>query len=104
MKTGGMGRSGIGLAKGSVLEWFLGNIFQEKFYKKKFTKKNVQKFFSGKNFQINFFRTNFLKRTKRHNIVDYVEEWMEIGFQWFGGCCRVTPNEISQIKNLVIKS
>ena len=40
----------------------------------------------------------------RRDISDYISEWKEIGFQWFGGCCRVTPEEISKIKKTVMSS
>jgi len=34
---------------------------------------------------------------QRQNTADFIEEWLEIGFRWIGGCCRVTPDEIRQI-------
>ena len=38
---------------------------------------------------------------ERRDITHYIPEWKEIGFQWFGGCCRVTPEEITAIRNAV---
>ena len=38
---------------------------------------------------------------ERRDIIHYIQEWKEIGFQWFGGCCRVTPNEITAIRKAV---
>ena len=40
----------------------------------------------------------------RRDISDYISEWKQIGFQWFGGCCRVTPEEISKIKKAVLSA
>ena len=28
---------------------------------------------------------------------DFVPEWKSVGFLWIGGCCRVTPEQISKI-------
>ena len=25
---------------------------------------------------------------KKYNIVDFIDEWRELGFKWIGGCCR----------------
>lgn len=38
---------------------------------------------------------------ERRDITHYIPEWKEIGFQWFGGCCRVTPEEITEIRKAV---
>jgi len=38
---------------------------------------------------------------ERKNIVDFIPEWQEIGFKWIGGCCRVTPEEIQQISEVM---
>jgi len=37
------------------------------------------------------------------NIVTHVESWLELGYSWIGGCCRVTPDDISQIRDIFDK-
>ena len=34
------------------------------------------------------------------NIITHVESWLEMGYSWIGGCCRVTPDDISQIRKI----
>merc|ERR1711973_355099 len=34
------------------------------------------------------------------NIITHVESWLELGYSWIGGCCRVTPDDISEIRNI----
>ena len=34
------------------------------------------------------------------NIITHVESWLEMGYSWIGGCCRVTPDDISQIREI----
>ena len=41
---------------------------------------------------------------KRRDLGDYVAEWRKIGFQWIGGCCRVTPDELHQLGPLLKKT
>ena len=24
----------------------------------------------------------------KHNIVDFIDQWRDLGFKWIGGCCR----------------
>ena len=38
----------------------------------------------------------------RQNICDFIPEWKLIGFTWFGGCCRVTPGQIEEIRNAAL--
>jgi len=33
----------------------------------------------------------------KYNIVDFIDQWRDLGFKWIGGCCRVTPAEIKSI-------
>ena len=39
----------------------------------------------------------------RQIIADFIPEWKEIGFKWFGGCCRTTPDDINNIRSAVFK-
>ena len=48
--------------------------------------------------KIEFSKKLFMEKF-RVKIEDYVEEWLEIGFKWIGGCCRVEPHELSEIRN-----
>ena len=38
---------------------------------------------------------------KRADLASYVPKWLETGFKWIGGCCRVEPNDISKIAKIV---
>ena len=31
---------------------------------------------------------------------EFVSEWEAVGFTWIGGCCRITPQQISMIANV----
>ena len=42
-----------------------------------------------------------LKSIFRQIIAEFVPEWKEIGFKWFGGCCRTTPEDIQNIRSAV---
>jgi len=35
------------------------------------------------------------------NIAEFIPSWRRIGFKWIGGCCRVTPDQIAEIKQNV---
>ncbi|KAL5004383.1 hypothetical protein ScPMuIL_017839 [Solemya velum] len=32
---------------------------------------------------------------------DYAREWVDLGARWLGGCCRVTPSDIADLKHVV---
>jgi homocysteine S-methyltransferase len=38
---------------------------------------------------------------KRADLASYVPKWIETGFKWIGGCCRVEPKDISKIAEIV---
>ena len=37
----------------------------------------------------------------RSDLASYVPKWLEVGFKWIGGCCRVEPKDISNIAKTV---
>ena len=48
-------------------------------------------------------KTTIKKYFFRQIIADFIPEWKEIGFKWFGGCCRTTPEDIKNIRSAVFK-
>ncbi|XP_033761050.1 homocysteine S-methyltransferase YbgG-like [Pecten maximus] len=40
----------------------------------------------------------FYNREKCMSVVSLVNEWKELGATWIGGCCRIYPSEIADIK------
>lgn len=34
-------------------------------------------------------------------ISSYIQEWISVGGDWLGGCCRTTPNDIAAISSIV---
>jgi len=38
---------------------------------------------------------------ERADLASYVPKWIETGFKWIGGCCRVEPKDIFKIAEIV---
>lgn len=34
---------------------------------------------------------------------EFVDEWKKIGFRWIGGCCRIPPEQITKIREELLK-
>ena len=37
-------------------------------------------------------------------LCEYAEEWVQCGAKWLGGCCRIYPQDIHDLKGAVKKA
>ena len=42
-------------------------------------------------------------KEKCRNLGDYVDEWLDLGVKYIGGCCRTDANDVLSIKKAVEK-
>ena len=36
--------------------------------------------------------------TKVAELSSFVDEWVNVGVKWIGGCCRTTPHDVGEIR------